>query len=129
MLVNGDDRPLYICIQSIEKQAVDEAINQIQQFISEHTNGWSPPHPNPTIPPPPIQPIVPNHPPPSVSLVQDKVYINLDLAPPPFNLMHRVLGPDGANVSYITSETGVNVVLRGQGYSPGCEEPLHLVLE
>ena len=72
---------------------------------------------------------MPNHPPPSVSLVQDKVYINLDLAPPPFNLMHRVLGPDGANVSYITSETGVNVVLRGQGYSPGCDEPLHLVLE
>ena len=69
-LSNGSERPLYICIQAVDKQAIDEAIHQIKQFIEEHTNGPSPNlpilnHPAPQ-PPPPI-PVVP--------VIKDKVYV------------------------------------------------------
>ena len=119
-----DERPLYICIQAVDKQAVEEAIRQIHEFISEHSGS------SPT--PPVTSTLVPNHPPPpQVSLIRDKVYINLDHAPENFKVVERVLGPSGDNVNYIQTETGVNVVLQGQGISP-CEvndEPLHLLLE
>ena len=128
--MNGEERPLYICIQAIDKSAVDEAIHQINQFIAEHTTGLSPPAQS-TSPSAvyPAQSLVPNHPPPPIALVQDKIYINLDHAPPSFNLLQRVVGSAAANISYIASETGVNVTLKGQGYSIDCEEPLHLLLE
>ena len=118
-----DERPLYICIQAVEKQAVEKAIFQIQQFISEHTSG--------SILPPPVvsQSLVPNHPPPPIPMIQDKVYINLDHAPASFKVLERVLGPGGDNVNYIQNETNVSVTLRGQGYSTGCDEPFHLFLE
>jgi len=118
-----DERPLYICIQAVEKQAVDEAVFQIQQFISEHTNGSN------LTPPVPPQSIVPNHPPPQVPMIQDKVYINLDHAPPSFKMLDRVLGTDGDNVNYIQTETSVSVSLRGQGLSMDCDDPLHLLLQ
>jgi len=118
-----DERPLYICIQAVEKQAVDEAILQIQQFIVEHTNGCNPP------PAVATQSIVPNHPPPQVPMIQDKVYINLDHAPPSFKMLERVLGSDGDNINYIQTETRVNVSLRGKGLTIDCDDPLHLLLQ
>jgi len=118
-----DERPLYICIQAVEKQAVDEAVINIQQFILEHTSGCNPP---PTVT---SQPIVPNHPPPQVPMIQDKVYINLDHAPPSFKMLERVLGSDGDNVNYIQTETSVSVSLRGKGLTMDCDDPLHLLLQ
>ena len=63
------DRPLYICIQAVDKQAIDEAIHQIKQFIEEHTNGSSPPLP------------ILNHPAPVpvVPVIKDKVYVIIEL--------------------------------------------------
>ena len=121
--LHGDteDRPLYVCIQAVDKQAVDKAILQIHQFIAEHTQGWSPPSP--------VRVAHPNHPPPAIPIIQDKVYINLDHAPQSFNVLQRALGSAGANVSYIQSETGVSVSLRGRGHSPDCDEPLHVLIE
>ncbi len=119
-----DERPLYICIQAVDKQAVDEAIRQIHEFINEHTGtSPTPPVTSPTL--------VPNHPPPQVSLIRDKVYINLDHAPENFKIIERVLGQSGDNVNYIQNETGVNIALQGQGISSssGSDEPLHLLIE
>ncbi|KZS15241.1 Uncharacterized protein APZ42_019330 [Daphnia magna] len=120
----NDERPLYICIQAVDKRAVDEAIHHIQDFIAEHTG---------SSPPPPIisPPLVPNHPPPQMSLIRDKVYINLDHAPEAFKIVDRVLGPSGDNFNYIQAETGVSVSLQGQGMSPSnaSDEPHHLLLE
>jgi hypothetical protein len=123
-LTANDERPLYICIQAVDKHAVDEAIHHIQDFIAEHTGS------SPT--PPIISPtLVPNHPPPQVTLIRDKVYINLDHAPETFKIVERVLGPSGDNVNYIQAETGVSVSLQGQGInsSGASDEPHHLLLE
>ena len=70
---NGNDRPLYICIQAVDKQAIDEAIHQIKQFIEEHTNGPSPALPILNHPAPQPQPPIP------VVLVKDKVYVRIVL--------------------------------------------------
>lgn len=119
-----DERPLYICIQAVDKKAVDHAILHIQNFISEHTGTTQS---LPIVSQPPIL----NQPPPQIPLVKDKVYINLDHAPEAFKLIERVLGPSGDNFAYIQNETGVTVSLQGQHCSaPGSsEEPLHLLLE
>jgi len=129
---NLDDRPLYICIQAVDKQAVDEAILQIQQFISEHTNNSSPTSASSSSAQPNNNVVHPNIPPPQIiSLVKDKVYISLDHAPESFKLVERVLGSGGDNISYIQTETGVSVSLQGRGTShpTANDEPLHLLLE
>lgn len=53
----------------------------------------------------------------------DKVYIGLDNAPAAFDIKGRILGPNGTNLEYIRSETGVVAVLKGDKV-----EPLHLAL-
>lgn len=53
----------------------------------------------------------------------DKVYIGLDNAPAAFDIKGRILGPNGTNLEYIRSETGVVAVLKGDKL-----EPLHLAL-
>ncbi|XP_037971755.2 ataxin-2 homolog isoform X1 [Plutella xylostella] len=53
----------------------------------------------------------------------DKVYIGLDNAPAAFDIKGRILGPNGTNLEYIRSETGVVPVLKGDKF-----EPLHLAL-
>nr|XP_021201127.2 mucin-3A isoform X2 [Helicoverpa armigera] len=53
----------------------------------------------------------------------DKVYIGLDNAPAAFDIKGRILGPNGTNLEYIRSETGVVAVLKGDKI-----EPLHLAL-
>lgn len=118
------ERPLYICIQAVDKHAVEEAIRHIHDFISEHT-GTTPASPSIS------STVIPNHPPPPQLTVRDKVYINLDHAPETFKIIERVLGPSGDNISYIQSETGVNIILQGQGIASvdASDEPLHLILE
>lgn len=110
---------------------MDQAIAQIHQFIAEHTSNGSSPSPpikNPQVALPSI-----HHPPPQIiQLVKDKVYISLDHAPPEFKLVERVLGSGGDNVTFIQSETGVNVSLQGKGMADSSfqnDEPLHLLLE
>ncbi|XP_023943133.1 ataxin-2 homolog isoform X2 [Bicyclus anynana] len=53
----------------------------------------------------------------------DKVYIGLDHAPGAFDIKSRIHGPNGTNLEYIRSETGVAAVLKGDKF-----EPLHLAL-
>ncbi|CAK1581206.1 unnamed protein product [Parnassius mnemosyne] len=53
----------------------------------------------------------------------DKVYIGLDNAPAAFDIKSRLLGPNGTNLEYIRSETGVVAVLKSDKF-----EPLHLAL-
>ncbi|XP_047506003.1 mucin-6-like isoform X1 [Pieris napi] len=53
----------------------------------------------------------------------DKVYIGLDNAPAAFDIKSRILGPNGTNLEYIRSETGVVAVLKSDKF-----EPLHLAL-
>ncbi|XP_049871364.1 myb-like protein U isoform X2 [Pectinophora gossypiella] len=53
----------------------------------------------------------------------DKVYIGLDNAPAAFDIKGRILGPNGTNLEYIRSETGVVAVLKSEKF-----EPLHLAL-
>ncbi|XP_069360222.1 uncharacterized protein [Maniola hyperantus] len=53
----------------------------------------------------------------------DKVYIGLDHAPAAFDIKSRILGPNGTNLEYIRSETGVAAVLKNDKF-----EPLHLAL-
>ncbi len=130
--MNGEDRPLYICIQAMEKQAVDEAIIQIQQFIAVHAKNSCPAlvvSEPATVPQVGFNLMVPDHPPPTIAPIQDKIYINLDHAPADFDLLQRVSGAERANLTYIAEETGVSVALKGQGCIPNSQEPLHLLLE
>ncbi|XP_073971988.1 uncharacterized protein isoform X15 [Rhodnius prolixus] len=66
---------------------------------------------------------------------REKVLIGLEAAPPSFDVRGKVLGPGGANLLYITKETGAVVTLRGKdsGYieANGHEsiEPLHICVE
>ncbi|XP_053611617.1 uncharacterized protein LOC128675895 isoform X2 [Plodia interpunctella] len=55
----------------------------------------------------------------------DKVYIGpgLDNAPAAFDIKGRILGPNGTNLEYIRSETGVVALLKNDKF-----EPLHLAL-
>ena len=64
-----------------------------------------------------------------MTVIKDKVYISLDHAPAEFNLVERVVGPGGDNMSFIQTETGVSVSLQGRGVASSSDEPLHLLLE
>lgn len=61
--------------------------------------------------------------------------VGLEVAPPTFDVRSKVIGPGGANLQYISNETGAVVTLRGRGSgfieSNGQEspEPLHLCVE
>ncbi|XP_031636752.1 protein RIK-like isoform X2 [Contarinia nasturtii] len=86
-----------------------------------------------------------NRPPPSVmstatltnsSTYVEKLMIGLDHAPPSFDLRTQIIGVGGANLIYITNETGAIATLRGRGSQfndpvLGIEspEPMHLYIE
>ncbi|CAG9566302.1 unnamed protein product [Danaus chrysippus] len=55
--------------------------------------------------------------------LMEKVFIGLDNAPAAFDIKSRILGPNGTNLEYIRSETGVVAVLKSDKF-----EPLHLAL-
>lgn len=65
----------------------------------------------------------------------EKIFINLN-APIQFNLRHKILGDQNANLQYIINETNAKVTLRGRGsgfIEPNLgiesQEPLHLYIE
>ncbi|XP_014254365.1 chromatin modification-related protein eaf-1-like [Cimex lectularius] len=66
---------------------------------------------------------------------REKVLIGLEHAPPSFDVRGKVVGPGGANLQYITNETGAIVTIRGKGSgyieASGQEsiEPLHICVE
>lgn len=120
---------MYICVQAIDRSAVDDAVLEIKKFIKEHTASGSGSSLEDSLSKSGTENFQVTLQPHSV-LIKDKVYTNLDHAPPTFKLIERVLGTSGDNIAYIQNETGVSVTVQGQGYTPGIvDEPLHLLLE
>ncbi|CAD7694672.1 unnamed protein product [Ostreobium quekettii] len=71
---------------------------------------------------------VPGQQPVSLQSYQAKLPIGLQ-APPEFGLASRLQGPDGCYLQHIMKQTGVTVVLQGQGSGgPAGQEPLHMLL-
>lgn len=67
---------------------------------------------------------------------KEKVIVGLDNAPATFDVRNKVLGPGGANLQYISNETGAIVTLRGRnsgypeaGTGQESPEPLHICVE
>lgn len=123
------EKPLYICVQAVDSNAVDNAVHEIKKFIQEHTGSALASFSETPTAKHVLENLPVQLPPPKV-MIRDKVYINLDHAPPTFKLLERVIGSSGDNITYIQSETGVTVTIQGQGCTPGIvDEPLHLLLE
>uniref|UniRef100_A0A1B6CZ42 KH homology domain-containing protein 4 n=1 Tax=Clastoptera arizonana TaxID=38151 RepID=A0A1B6CZ42_9HEMI len=125
---DGSSRPLYLFIQGPNKQSLDLAIQRIDSIIrdvmEQEMNKFK------VAPPPPLMSI-------QTSLPGiEKVLVGLENAPPSFNVREKVLGAGGANLQYISNETGAVITLRGRGSgfpepNTGQEshEPLHLCVE
>ncbi|XP_046677857.1 transcription factor SPT20 homolog isoform X2 [Homalodisca vitripennis] len=120
------ERPLYLFIQGPNKQSLDLAIQRIDSLIKEVMEQEKF---KMGIPPPMItmQTSLPG---------MEKVIIGLDNAPPTFDVRNKVLGPAGANLQYISNETGAVVTLRGRssgypeaGTGQESPEPLHICVE
>ncbi|KAK3097764.1 hypothetical protein FSP39_012985 [Pinctada imbricata] len=126
------DRPLYLCVQGPTQQSVDIAVGRINEIIingmkskGSRFSGQArqPPPPQPPtnihVPrpnfsqPPPLMSI--NTQPQGLSIVQEKLYIGLEHAPPSFDVKSKMLGPMGSFLSHIQTETGAKVTLRGKG--------------
>ncbi|KAJ9595034.1 hypothetical protein L9F63_013662, partial [Diploptera punctata] len=133
---NPAERPLYLHIQAATKQAIDLAVQKIEEIIQQHQMDQLPPlsRPSKFKMGPPQQ----NMPPPLMSIHAtmpsvEKVLVGLEHAPPSFDLRNKLIGLGGANLHYIRNETGAMVTLRGKGSgfvepTTGSEslEPLHL---
>ncbi|KAG8247539.1 hypothetical protein J6590_058573 [Homalodisca vitripennis] len=120
------ERPLYLFIQGPNKQSLDLAIQRIDSLIKEVMEQEKF---KMGIPPPMItmQTSLPG---------MEKVIIGLDNAPPTFDVRNKVLGPAGANLQYISNETGAVVTLRGRssgypeaGTGQESPEPLHICVD
>lgn len=150
------DRPLYLCVQGPTKESVDIAVHRINEIITNYKNKGtrfspaSPPHLRPQTHIPNPGDMGPRHPPPqfmtqppvlpqpqTVTVLQEKLYIGLEHAPPSFGVKEKMHGPEGSYLHHIEAETGAKVMLRGKGSgfpdfnNPGREsmEPMHVLLE
>nr|ACH87543.1 splicing factor 1 K-like RNA-binding domain protein [Platynereis dumerilii]ACH87547.1 splicing factor 1 K-like RNA-binding domain protein [Platynereis dumerilii] len=130
------------------------AVFRIKEIIANGTK----PKGAPTIrlPPPPGPPVIRqpllNQPPPlmslntqppaairepiTITLVQEKLLVGLEHAPPSFDVKGKLLGPAGSFLQHIQSETGAKVSLRGRasGFiepNTGREalEPMHVFIQ
>ncbi|ELU06038.1 hypothetical protein CAPTEDRAFT_219908 [Capitella teleta] len=138
---NPGERPLYLCVQASCEDSVNKAIHRIHEIIDSNSKtkttlkfttlqqaplvAAAPPSSvsplRPRLPgettPPPLMSI--NTQPPGnalqVPVVQDKVFIGLEHAPPSFDVKGKVAGPMGSFLNHIQQETGAKVTLRGKG--------------
>ncbi|XP_012946847.1 proline-rich protein 36, partial [Aplysia californica] len=98
-----------------------------------------PPPPLMSLPtPPPLHTQMPPPPQPAphtVTVLQEKLYIGLEHAPPNFDTKNKLLGPGGSFLQHIQTETGAHVSLRGKGSGFGdlggadTIEPMHVHIE
>ncbi|XP_071964684.1 uncharacterized protein [Antedon mediterranea] len=144
---NMGERPLYLCVQGQDKEAVDRAVMSIREIIADNMQpkgrgrsrlGPSRFEPAPVRPglsgpgsvnqgnrqvPPPLMTISPPRAPSqSVHMNQEKIFIGLDHAHPSYSVKDKILGPGGSFLMHIRTETGVNVTLRGKG--SGTPDPI-----
>ncbi|XP_061172672.1 KH homology domain-containing protein 4-like isoform X1 [Saccostrea echinata] len=132
---NLGDRPLYLCVQGSTQESVDIAVGRINEIILNGMKSKGSRFTPITRPVAPIQRPMLSQPPPLMSLetqpppipsgvpvLQEKLYIGLEHAPPNFDVKNKMLGPMGSFLNHIQTETGAKVTLRGKG--SGFLEPL-----
>ncbi|XP_076102963.1 uncharacterized protein LOC143072064 isoform X2 [Mytilus galloprovincialis] len=151
------DRPLYLCVQGPTKESVDIAVHRINEIITNYKNkgtrfspanapqqrpqllGPNPVELMPRLGPPPgfitQPPVLPQQQ--TITILQEKLFIGLEHAPPHFGVKEKIHGPEGSYLQHVEVETGAKVTLRGKGSgfldmnSPGRDsiEPMHVFLE
>lgn len=147
---NPKDRPLYLHVQGTTQDAVNLAVGRINEIIANGLARQGPrmsrfgtrasnqppvPRQPPPLPPPPMMGLGNTSQGTTMTLVQEKLYIGLEHAPPNFSVKDKVLGPGGAFLQHIQGETGAKVTLRGKGSGfiepTGGEamEPMHVHLQ
>ncbi|XP_025077180.1 extensin-like isoform X3 [Pomacea canaliculata] len=163
---NTGERPLYLYVQGPTQDSVNVAVQRINEILTGGKNGNGtggglvrtpgpgPPHPpgpppGPGLLPVPGIPMPPVHQPPpmlaapiqppelqQITVVEEKLYIGLEHAPPSFDVKNKILGPGGSYLMHIQAETGAKVMLRGRAsgvpeLSTGREsyEPMHIHIQ
>ncbi|XP_048731996.2 uncharacterized protein LOC125648959 isoform X2 [Ostrea edulis] len=146
---NMGDRPLYLCVQGATQESVDIAVGRINEIIlngmkskgsrfTPITRPMTPMHRPMMNQPPPLMSLETQPPPVTagVPVVQEKLYIGLEHAPPNFDVKNKILGPMGSYLNHIQAETGAKVTLRGKGSGflelvSGREafEPMHIHIQ
>lgn len=132
---NLGDRPLYLCVQGSSQESVDIAVGRINEIILNGMKAKGSRFAPITRPMVPLQRPMLNQPPPLMSLetqppqiptgvpvLQEKLYIGLEHAPPNFDVKNKIFGPMGSFLNHIQAETGAKVTLRGK--ASGFIEPM-----
>ncbi|XP_014670228.1 PREDICTED: uncharacterized protein LOC106811194 isoform X2 [Priapulus caudatus] len=151
---NMGERPLFLHISGPNQESIDLAVAKVNETIDNAYKNkqqkWQQRGTRPEAPrlptrheapvqfpprfrgPPPPMGLQPRFPPEGL-LLQEKVMVGLDAAPPTFPVKDKILGPGGSYITHIISETGAKVELLGKGSGAvdpimGMEsfEPMHL---
>ncbi|RUS19880.1 hypothetical protein BC937DRAFT_86785 [Endogone sp. FLAS-F59071] len=124
-LASEEHPPLYLHVTAVSQESLDAAVAKIEELIEQASN----PSPVTTRGPPPGLAERPTQP---RQFLQTKVFVGID-PDRSFNVRAKIVGPQGAYVKHIQSETGAKVQLKGRGSgfvepTSGTEafEPLHL---
>ncbi|RUS25110.1 hypothetical protein BC938DRAFT_472612 [Jimgerdemannia flammicorona] len=123
-LATDEHPPLYLHVTAVSQDSLDAAVAKIEELIEQ---AFNPPSSVSRAPQgPPERPSAPRQ------FLQTKVFVGID-PDRSFNVRAKIVGPQGAYVKHIQSETGAKVQLKGRGSgfvepTSGTEafEPLHL---